>query len=136
MIFNCDLDLEDSKPIFLKDNLAHNDASPYTHKFGSKRLVIQLVSWCFEPSQPQRIVSGLNTNFTLSPSDTFHVIIPQVMFFFYPIYILRALNMGICIQQGDLFYSVDLHMNWCQPQPTQDKIGKGLGKMQVNGLKG
>ena len=24
----CDLDLEKSKPIFLKDNLAHNDASP------------------------------------------------------------------------------------------------------------
>ena len=28
----------------------------------------QLVSWCFEPSQPQRIASGLNSNFTLSPS--------------------------------------------------------------------
>ena len=27
-----------------------------------------LVRWCFEPSQPQRITSGLNTNFTLSPS--------------------------------------------------------------------
>ena len=32
----------------------------------------QLVSWCFEPSQPQRITSGLNTNFTLSPSYSFH----------------------------------------------------------------
>ena len=29
-----------------------------------------LVSWCFEPSQPQ--TSGLNTNFTLSPSYSFH----------------------------------------------------------------
>ena len=29
IILNCDLDLEDSKPIFLKDNLAHNDASSY-----------------------------------------------------------------------------------------------------------
>ena len=28
----------------------------------------ELISWCFEPSQPQRITSGLNTNFTLSPS--------------------------------------------------------------------
>ena len=27
-----------------------------------------LVSWCFEPSQPQRITSGLKTNFSLSPS--------------------------------------------------------------------
>ena len=35
----------------------------------------ELVSWCFEPNQPQP--SGLNTNFTLSPQ----VIIPQVMFF-------------------------------------------------------
>ena len=32
----------------------------------------ELVSWCFEPSQPQRITSGLNTNFTLSPSLSFH----------------------------------------------------------------
>ena len=30
--------------------------------------------------------------------------------------------MGICIQHGDLFYSVDLHRNQCQPQPTQEKI--------------
>ena len=30
IIRNCDLDLEDSKPIFLKDNLAHNDASSYS----------------------------------------------------------------------------------------------------------
>ena len=25
----CDLDLEDSKPIFFEDNLAHDEASPY-----------------------------------------------------------------------------------------------------------
>ena len=31
-----------------------------------------LLSWCFEPSQPQRITSGLNTNLTLSPSYSFH----------------------------------------------------------------
>ena len=29
MILHCDLDLDDSKPIFLRDNLAHNGASPY-----------------------------------------------------------------------------------------------------------
>ena len=29
IIFHCDLGLEDSKSIFLEDNLAHNDASPY-----------------------------------------------------------------------------------------------------------
>ena len=38
----------------------------------SEKLVSQLVSRCFEPSQPQRITSGLNTNFTLSPSQSFH----------------------------------------------------------------
>ena len=34
------------------------------------RLVSYLVSWCFEPGQPQRITSGLKTNFSLSPSYT------------------------------------------------------------------
>ena len=33
---NCDHDLEDGKPIFSHDTLAHDDASPY-HKFGCKR---------------------------------------------------------------------------------------------------
>ena len=32
------------------------------------RVEVFLVSWCFKPSQPQRITSGLNTNFTPSPS--------------------------------------------------------------------
>ena len=40
----------------------------------------------------------------------------------------RALNTGTCIQQGDLFYSAGLHRNRCQPQPTQEKIGRGFGK--------
>ena len=30
-------------------------------------LILAVVSWCFEPSQPQRITSGLKTNFSLSP---------------------------------------------------------------------
>ena len=30
------------------------------------------VSWCFEPSQPQRIIAGLKTSFGLSPSYSFH----------------------------------------------------------------
>ena len=90
-------------------------------------LVSQLVSWCFEPSQPQRITSGLNTNFTLYPSHSFH----QSSYHktcLQPIYIPRALNTGTCIQQGDLFYSAGLHRIRCQPQPTQGKIGRGFGK--------
>ena len=35
-------------------------------------IISQSVSWCFEPSQPQRVTSGLYTNFTLYPSYSFH----------------------------------------------------------------
>ena len=40
----------------------------------------KLVSWCFEPSQPHRIASGLNTNFDLSPSSSFHKSLYYVFF--------------------------------------------------------
>ena len=39
---------------------------------------------------------------------------------FEPVHIPWALNTGTCIQQGDLFYSADLHRN--------ENIGKGFGK--------
>ena len=32
----------------------------------------KFVSWCFESSPPQRITSGLKTNFKLSPAYSFH----------------------------------------------------------------
>ena len=35
-------------------------------------VVVVVVSWCFESSQPRRITSGLNTNFTLSAGYSFH----------------------------------------------------------------
>ena len=38
----------------------------------SPLVVVVVISWCFEPSHPQRITSGLNTNFTLSTSHSFH----------------------------------------------------------------
>ena len=70
-----------------------------------------LVSWCFKPSQPQRITSGLNTNFTTTPrwilfhkSSSFHK-----SCFFEPVYMPRALNTGTCIQQDDLVYSAGQH---------------------------
>ena len=110
----------------------------------------QLVSRCFEPGQPQKITSGLNTNFSLSPSYSFHksIITPQVIFaqtaaqilstiserntrniithVLEPISFPRALSTGTCIQQGDSFYSAGLHRNRCQPQPTQHRLGRGL----------
>ena len=49
-----------------------------------------------------------------------------------PIYIPRALNTGTCIQQSVLFQSAGLHRNRCQSQLTQEKLGRGFGKMQVN----
>ena len=39
--------------------------------FPRQRVLAQFVSWCCEPSQPQMITSGLNTNFNLSPSYSF-----------------------------------------------------------------
>ena len=45
-----------------------------------------------------------------------------------PIYILRALNMGTCIWQGDLFYSVGLHRNHVLATANTGKTGRGFGK--------
>ena len=103
-------------------------------------------------SQPQRFTSGLNTNFSQSPSSSFHKSLYHMSSFFSlstpqilstiserkprktithvlePIYIPRALNTGTCIQQGDLFYPAGLHRNRCQLQLTQEKFGRGFGK--------
>ena len=93
--------------------------------FVSGQIQSQLVSWCFEPSQPQRITSGLNANITLSPSHSFYKSSYHkscfFLVFFYPIYIPLALNTGTCIQQGDLFYSAGLHRNHVL---ATDKTGK------------
>ena len=42
--------------------------------------------------------------------------------------------MGTCIQQGDLLYSANLHKNHViATAKHRRKIGRGFGKMQVNG---
>ena len=66
------------------------------------------------------------------------VILPQVMlwffffcvcvWFFFPIYIPRALNTGTCIQQGDLFYSAGLHRNHVLATANTRKIWRSFGK--------
>ena len=91
---------------------------------------VQLVSWCFEPSQPQRITSGLNTNITLSPSHSFHKSSyhKSCCCCFLPVYIPRALNTGTCIQQGDLFYSAGLHRKHVLATANTGEIGRGFGK--------
>ena len=42
----------------------------------------KLFGWCFEPSQPQRITSGLNTNLNLSPSYSCHKSLYHKLLFF------------------------------------------------------
>ena len=39
-------------------------------------------------------------------------------------------------EQGDLFYSEGPHRNRCWSQPTQEKLGRGSGEMQINGPEG
>ena len=48
--------------------------NPWHPASRSKPWLPQLISWCFdfEPSQPQRTTSGLNTNFPVYPSYSFH----------------------------------------------------------------
>ena len=48
--------------------------------------------------------------------------------FFEPIYVPRALNMGTCLQQGDLFYSAGLHRNHVLAKANTGKIGRSFGK--------
>ena len=43
-------------------------------------------------------------------------------------FILRALNTGTCIQQGDLFYSAGLHRNHVSATAKTGEIGRGFGK--------
>ena len=52
------------------------------------------------------------------------------------IYIPRARNMETCILQVDLFYSAGPHRNHVLATANTGEIGRGLGKMQVNGLEG
>ena len=99
------------------------------------------VSWCFESCQPQRIISGLKTNFSLSPSYSFHkslyrkflFIKPQLKLYpqfgtqtqksnnmFWNLFIFRGHSTrepaSIIVgndEQGDLFYSAGPHRNRC-----------------------
>ena len=48
--------------------------------------------------------------------------------FFKPIYIPQALNMGTCIQQGDLFYSAGLPRNHVLATANTGEIRRGFEK--------
>ena len=85
------------------------ERAPYFRGLWASELVSQLVGALSPVSQPQRITSGLNTNFTLSPRYSFQKSCYHRSCLLEPIYILWALNTGTCIQQGDLFDYTDLH---------------------------
>ena len=48
--------------------------------------------------------------------------------FFEPTHILRALNTGTCIRQGDLFYSEGLQRNHVLATANTGEIGRAFGK--------
>ena len=48
------------------DSFLHGRTTTTTFKTTTDCVI--LVSWCFEPSQPQRVISGPTTNLGLSPS--------------------------------------------------------------------
>ena len=48
--------------------------------------------------------------------------------FFEPMYIPRAHNTGICIQQGDLSYSAGLHRNYLLATANTGEIRRGFGE--------
>ena len=52
---------------------------------------------------------------------------PQVMFF-YPIYILWALNAGTCLWQNGLFYYAGLHRNHVLATAITGEIRRDFGK--------
>ena len=62
--------------------LCKDEANITRHAHDWNPQVSQLVSWCIEPSHPQRITSELNTNFSLSPSYSFYKSLYHKFFFF------------------------------------------------------
>ena len=78
-----------------------------------------LVSWCFEPSQPQRITSGLNTNFILPPSYSFHKPWYQKSWVF-SLFIFRGHSTREPAFSRVTYFILRLH--------REEKIGRGFGK--------
>ena len=81
----------------------------------------QLVSWCFEPSQPHRITSGLNTDFTLSPSHSFHKSSWHKSCF-WSLSIFRGRSTREPASSRVTYFIPRAYTgSMCQPQPTQVK---------------
>ena len=73
----------------------------------------ELVSWCFEPSQPQTITSGLNTNFNLSPSYSLHKsLYHKSSFFFFFFFISLSNHTSNSIHNFGTQNQKNKHMFW------------------------
>ena len=51
-----------------RDSQRERERQPERERETARERESLLVSWCFKPSQPQRIITGLNTNLTTTPS--------------------------------------------------------------------
>ena len=58
--------------VFAKSQRALENREKWRKVVAKSSVVSVSVTWCFEPGQPQRITSGLNTNFSLAPSHSLH----------------------------------------------------------------
>ena len=110
---------------------------------------LKIVSGCFEPSQSQRITSGLNANSTLSPKYSFHKSSSYhkscwVFCSFVCLFVcFLAYLYSAGTQHGNL-HPAGLPILFCRPtkEPmsatanTGKKSGEVLEKMQVNGPEG
>ena len=94
-----------------------------------------LFSWCFEPSQPQRITSGLNTNFTLSAGYSFHKSSYHKSSFL-SLFIFRGHSTREPASNRLTYFILRAYTGTSVSQSQRrKKLGEVLEKMQVNGLK-
>ena len=98
--------------------------------------ISQLVSWCFQASQPRRITKGLNTNITLPPRYSFHNSSYQNSWFL-SLFTFRGNSTREPVSDRVTYLILRAYTGtMCQPHPTQEKSGEVLEKMQVNGPEG
>ena len=107
------------------------DDTEITPKIWRGRLVSYLVSWSFEPSQPQGITSGLNTNFTLSPSYSFHKSSYHKSYccFLFSLFRFRRHSTREPASGRATYFILPAYTGtMCKPQLTQEEAGEVLEK--------
>ena len=100
--------------------------------------VSQFVSLCFEPSYPQRITPGLNTNFTVSPSDSFHrSSYHKSCCCFFCLFIFRGHSTWEPASSRLIYFILRAYTGTSVSQSQhRKKSGEVSEKMQVNGPEG